>query len=496
VTDIDQFLALLASLAAEDAAGGSPIDMGRPIDVARAPGRLDVMGGIADYSGSLVLELPTAEATRVAAQPSDDDRLTITSMADDGGPARKAVFPMADIRRLAGLEYGESRAWFRRDPANEAVRECSPLTPSPSPARGEGSHDGWAAYVAGVLLVLLKEQGVDLPPGLRIVAQSSVPEAKGVSSSAALEVASLQAVSAALGCTLDGMELARLCQLAENHVVGAPCGIMDQMTSALGRADHLLALRCQPAEVQGFVRLPAEAAVWGIDSGIRHAVSGSDYTSVRTGAFMGYRMLADWAGLEPVERQADGVMRIADPRWHGYLANIMPEAFRSQFEPRLPEQIAGADFLRHYGGTTDTVTRVDPDRVYAVRQPTAHPVYENHRVQRFADLLPTASDPAALAEMGTLMYASHASYSACGLGSDGTDRLVAMVREAGPAMGLFGAKITGGGSGGTVAVLGRSDAGPVVAELARRYAREAGRGGYVFCGSSAGACQFGVRRIG
>jgi L-arabinokinase len=97
--------------------------------------------------------------------------------------------------------------------------------------------------------------------------------------------------------------------------------------------------------------------------------------------------------------------------------------------------------------------------------------------------------------MGELMYASHASYSACGLGSDGTDRLVELVREAGSTAGLYGAKITGGGSGGTVAVLGRSDAGPALAQVAARYAEECGRGGYVFRGSSPGACQFGVTLI-
>ena len=89
--------------------------------------------------------------------------------------------------------------------------------------------------------------------------------------------------------------------------------------------------------------------------------------------------------------------------------------------------------------------------------------------------------------MGELMYASHKSYSACGLGSSGTDRLVEMVRQAGPAAGLFGAKITGGGSGGTVAVLGRSTSGDAVAEIARRYADESGHEGYVFSGSSSGA---------
>ena len=69
------------------------------------------------------------------------------------------------------------------------------------------------------------------------------------------------------------------------------------------------------------------------------------------------------------------------------------------------------------------------------------------RRRRAADRTPS--------RLGALMYESHASYSACGLGSDGTDRLVALAREAGPARGIYGAKITGGGSGGTVAILAR-----------------------------------------
>jgi len=69
------------------------------------------------------------------------------------------------------------------------------------------------------------------------------------------------------------------------------------------------------------------------------------------------------------------------------------------------------------------------------------------------------------------------------------------VRELGPARGLYGAKITGGGSGGTVAVLGRRGAGEAVAEVARRYAAEAGHEPYVFGGSSPGAAAFGHLRL-
>jgi L-arabinokinase len=85
------------------------------------------------------------------------------------------------------------------------------------------------------------------------------------------------------------------------------------------------------------------------------------------------------------------------------------------------------------------------------------------------------------------MYESHASYSACGLGSEGTDRLVELARDLGSARAIYGAKITGGGSGGTVAILGSRDAGAAIREIANRYAEETGRRPYVFSGSSSGA---------
>jgi L-arabinokinase len=102
---------------------------------------------------------------------------------------------------------------------------------------------------------------------------------------------------------------------------------------------------------------------------------------------------------------------------------------------------------------------------------------------------------ATLREMGELMYAAHASYSACGLASEGTDLLVEMVRERGPDSGLYGAKITGGGSGGTVAILGRSSADPLIDELAREYSRRSGRDAYIFRGSSPGAAATDVAQV-
>ena len=93
------------------------------------------------------------------------------------------------------------------------------------------------------------------------------------------------------------------------------------------------------------------------------------------------------------------------------------------------------------------------------------------------------------------MYLAHESYGACGLGSTGTDLLVELVRRAGPSRGLYGAKITGGGSGGTVAVAGASDASPAVLDVVEAYARETGRSPRVFSGSSCGAAEFGIARL-
>jgi L-arabinokinase len=422
------------------------------LTITRAPGRLDVMGGIADYSGSLVLELPIAEATLVALQKDETRRISVTSLVDNETRSLNFEMPLSHLERDgAPIEYDKARAYFAGDPAN-----------------------AWAAYVAGVFLVLARERSTRFNHGARILISSRVPEGKGVSSSAALEVATMSAVAAAFNIKIEPRELALLCQRLENLVVGAPCGVMDQMTSACGEAHELLALVCQPAELLGSIRLPDDLAVWGLDSGTRHSIGGGDYGSVRAGAFMGYRIIADVAGSN------------ADQKWNGYLSNIDPHEFEENFARHLPDSMLGAEFLARYGSTTDTVTKVDHDRTYAIRAPTVHPIYENFRVRRFAELLQRPEEKIAL---GQLMYESHASYSACGLGSQATDLLVELVRATG--QGLFGAKITGGGSGGTVAVLGDRNAESAVKKVAERYAALMGHEPYIFSGSSPGSAAFG-----
>lgn len=473
--DFAEHLARLRALAYEpDIALRQLFVEGTPIHVARAPGRLDVMGGIGDYSGSLVLEMPIAEAAFAAMQRVPDGGVIIVSLPQSETDAVRSVNVAGDEwEKLRSGDYETAQRFLQ-----------------------ENVTKAWAAYVLGPIIVLLQETNADLDSGLRVLIDSRVPEGKGVSSSAAVEVATMRAAAALCGQQLAGKDVARYCQIAENRVVGAPCGIMDQMTSAVGRRDELLALLCQPAIVERCAAIPAGIAFWGIDSGIRHAVSGSDYTSVRTGTFMGYRLIADAAGLSAKRATGSpGVVEIDDPRWHGYLANVTPAEFQEQFAAVVPSRMTGRDFLARFGGTTDTVTRVDPARTYEVREPTLHPIGENVRAHRFRELLAAPLTEDSLRELGQLMYAAHDSYTACGLASDGTDLLVEMVRDRGPESGLFGAKITGGGSGGTVAILGRIEAHGLIDELAVNYRRRSGREPYIFRGSSPGACATEVAEV-
>ena len=440
--DVPEFIDTLNSHA------GEFFDSKSELTITRAPGRLDVMGGIADYSGSLVLELPIAEATFVALQKDDARQLRIVSLIGDER-ALNFVMPLAEFERDGNpIVYEEARSYFK--------------------------NNAWAAYVAGVFLVLMRERGARFDQGARLLISSRVPEGKGVSSSAALEVATMSAVAAAFDLELSPREIALLCQRVENLVVGAPCGVMDQMTAACGEANQLLSLICQPAELQASIKLPEELAVWGLDSGKAHSIGGGDYGSVRAGTFMGFRIITDVAGSNV-----------------DYLANVTPDEFEEKFASHLPDSMLGEEFLSRYGSTIDPVTTVEPDRTYAIRAPTAHAVYESFRVRQFAHLLQGNLDQAEKIAMGNLMYESHASYSACGLGSQGTDLLVEMVKATGVERGLFGAKITGGGSGGTVAVLGERDAETAVKEVANSYAALTGHQPYIFRGSSPGSAAFG-----
>lgn len=429
---------------------------GAPITIARAPARLDVMGGIADYSGATVLQLPLALAASVAVQPTGDGMLRVRT----DGPA----VPTLDRREVAL-------------PLDALLDGPPEAAPEQLRAALAGADALWAAYPLGPLAILRAQGLLPAVTGLRIAVWSEVPAGAGISSSAALEVAALRAFCAVLGVALDPLPLALAAQQAEHRVALAPCGIMDQATSVLGHRDHLLMLRCQPAEVRGHRRLPRDVRVLGIDSGVAHRVAGHQYGRVRTAAFMGRAMIAR---IDP-----------ADPP-DGYLCNLSPERFLARYREALPEELDGDRFLARFGETGDGATRVDPAVRYRVRDCATHPIMEQRTIDRFLDALDRydqGGDRAALVDAGAAMLDSHESYGRrCGLGTPETDLLVELVRQRGADAGLFGARITGGGGGGTIAVLG---AGPGVREaaewVAAEYSRRSGNPARVIAGSGPGA---------
>ncbi|HIE50449.1 MAG TPA: GHMP kinase [Armatimonadetes bacterium] len=438
---------------------------GGEVIVSRAPGRLDVLGGVIDYTGGTVCEMPLREAAVLGLQKRPDRQVRVRSLnAEAEGLTPEWTFALDDL--LACADYPQAQEFFRREP---------------------GIH--WTGYVAGAFYVLARERGVRFPAGANLALRSEVPLGAGVSSSAALEIAAMQAICLAYGLELDGLTKARLAQMVENRVVGAPCGLMDQLTSLLGREYELLIIRCQPDVIEGSEPLPEGVQVAGINSGVKHSVGGSRYTDARVGAYMGHKiiltLLQEW-----------GTTGQEDP-FRGYLSQVPPAEFWAVYRPHLPAQMRGQEFLDRYGDILDAVTRVEPDRVYKIRSRAEHHVSENARVAEFRRCLASYArtrDQRFLRRAGRLMYASHWSYSRrLGMGAAETDLLVRLARSLGEERGVYGAKITGGGSGGAIALLGDDRLPAAVREIAQRYEAATGLTPDVFLGSSPGAEAFGHR---
>ncbi len=478
--NLDPVVALRKRVLSEPAAGFSAAF---PVRFSRAPGRLDVMGGIADYTGSLVCEATLDRAAAVALQTRSDRQMEVLSfnLLDEGRPHR------------VGIALDE----LAKQTMESLRRELS----------GEGGR--WSGYLVGCLFVLHEQGLIDLKDGaiggFRVGLMSTVPLGAGVSSSAAIEVATMMALAdhfGLRGSALDAMRMASLCQRVENCVVGAPCGIMDQVTSVAGRAHSLLRLVCQPHELQGALSLPGGIRVLGINSNVKHSVGGGMYGKTRCAAFMGHRMI-----LEEMRKVgvAGGKASGADPMG-GYLANLDPGEYKAKYRAMLPERMKGRDFVSAYGSTIDKATTVDPETEYHVRLATDHHVLEASRVREFVKLIEEArglpkrsgEQVSLLRKAGELMYGSHDSYGRCAkLGAEECDLLVELVRK-NEGAGLYGAKITGGGSGGTVAVLAdeSAEAEEAIGGIMRAYEERTGRRPEAFLGSSPGAWEAGTELVG
>lgn len=456
------------------------------IIVVRAPARLDLMGGIADYCGANVFEATLSNAVVMGSQLRQDEQLQIFSIGVESEGLKPWLrISLNDFYRGDDLKtYGEINQFFQRDVKTS-----------------------WAGYILGAFYVLLKEGKSPLYPpfgkggkggfrhGLNMVMQSDVPMGAGISSSAAIEIAAMVSINEQYQLNLEPLEIARLAQIVENRVVGAPCGIMDQITSVAGEEGKVVSILCQPDKILGLVELPENTYLVGINSRVKRSTAGSAYTDTRTAAFMGLTILSKEFHLEEL---------------NGYLCRLPVQEFRQKYWDVLPKEINGGEFLDRYGETIDPITTIDPKKTYRVRSRVEHPIYEHARVQQFIESMKSAHNAPDLnsaipylIKAGKLMYASHWSYrQRVGLGSSNTDVIVNKIRELGEnppspsfakgVQGRFlGAKITGGGGGGTVAALCVGDVSNALEQVISHYKAKTGIDAEIFTGSSPGAVAFG-----
>ena len=448
--------------------GGSLFSANETVFISRSPGRLDLMGGNDDYTGGLVFESTIREATYCAAQVRQDNYIRLLNKtAIESGWVGDLQFILDELSNVKAV-----KAIVNRSPG---VR--------------------WSAYVIGNLFYLKKNYPDKVISGINLYMESEVPLNKGVSSSAAIEVAVMKASAAAYGIDLSGVELATACQWVENVICDSACGIMDQIAVVSGKEGYVLPLVCQPCVPEPLIQLPQSVKIWGVDSGVSHQVSGIEYEAARAAAFMGYKMICDFENIQVVLDKSTVIERYTDSKWNGYLANMSKSLFREKYEGRLPQTITKEAFLKDHDCHVDLFTPLREDVTYNVLANTKYGVEENHRVKLFSELSKGASMTGSKNScelMGELMYQSHYAYTECGLGSGATDLLVDICRKEGIKNGIYGAKITGGGAGGTVAILADKFAGEVIHRIFNQYATLGKGDPYLFEGSSDGADEFGI----
>jgi galactokinase len=326
-----------------------------PAWVVRAPGRVNLIGEHTDYNDGFVLPLAIDRAVWIALRPAPGRRVTAHSLDFN----ETATFA------LDGLERGGA---------------------------------GWVEYLKGVAWSL-QEAGHRLE-GWEGVLGGDVPVGAGLSSSAAVELATARAFAAASGLAWDGAAMAKLGQRAENAWVGVGCGIMDQTIAALGKAAHALLIDCRSLETEA-VPLPPQVAAVVLDTNTRRGLVDSAYNERR--------------------RQCEEAARY--------------------FRVRALRDVT-AERLEGEGGGLDEVTR----------KRARHVVAENDRTLRAADAMRHGD----AVELGRLMDASHAS-----LRDDfevSSRELNVMVDCARRDEACLGARMTGAGFGGCAVALVRAPA--------------------------------------
>lgn len=346
--------------------------------VYRAPGRVNLIGEHTDYNEGFVFPAAIDLYTRVTIAPRDDRKLLIHSQSFS-------------------------------DDTEVNLDDWRPI------ARGH-----WSDYLHGVALML--ERAGHRLKGADIDVRSTVPIGAGLSSSAALEVAAGYGLLETAGHDVDRLELAKVCQQAENEFVGMRCGIMDQFIACFGRAGHSLMLDCRSLEYR-LAPLPPDVRLVICNTMIRHELAASEYNNRRAECEAGVRHFA---------------------------------RFRSNVSALRDVTI---DDLESYGG----------DLREKILKRCRHVVTENARVVKAAYALEQGD----LNTFGELMAASHRSLKedydvSCA-------ELDLMVDLATQVEGVYGARMTGGGFGGCTINLVKADTvGQFSKHVARGYERATG----------------------
>ncbi len=434
--------------------------------VARAPACLDVIGGIAEYSGATIVAAPLKYGVAAAVRLRDDKRIAIHGIDERGADTRRAI--TFDLARMP---------------------ECSASEFASEITRGEARLCAAAGAVHAVFAT--GKTGADVP-GATIVVDGRHPFLADTGMVASAAVATAMALVRAWGLHFDPAECAQLALRAENTVVGFPCGAGPALSALNAQQGSLTQIDCQGLAATAHWVLPEGLSLVGVDCGHRHADADEKYARARATAFMG-RLL--------VERILKAKGR-GDIAWRGLLARLSVEDYVEHLRDHIPTKMKGADFVERYGQSADPLTTIDADTLYKIRSRTEHHIYEAERTRLFAEhfsqLAGNDGRRDGVIEAGKIMYASHWSYGQrCGLGSVETDRLVSLLRERGVESGVYGAKISGHGAGGIVVVLlEATDSARAALEGAlSAYKDITGRTAVIHEGTSRGALEYGVHEV-
>ncbi|MFQ5491187.1 MAG: galactokinase family protein [Phycisphaerae bacterium] len=438
--------------------------------IARAPGRLDLMGGFAEYTGSLVLSAPLEAGVLAAASVRDDQRVSIWPIQAEGnGAERNSAWPLAVFHQSPGL-----------------------LAEPQAVAREFADQPEGVRHAAAALYGLLHSGCLpDLGGGVNLAICSELQGTRGAGAVAAATVAGALATVSLWAKAGDPLRIAQATTTGQNLLWGRASDIADAVSVCLGQAGQLLQLRCRTREVVGALSPPEGVSLTGIESGACSAKADPKYREARTTAFMGRNIISRILAAEPISGQP----------WDGSLSQLTLNDYVDRLRDRLPTKIRGSDFIERFGQAGDSLTRIDPDKTYKVRSRTEHHIYENARSWQFVERLARASrthNHQALIEAGELMYASHWSYGQrCGLGSIQTDKLVNLIRSKGTQHGIFGAKISARGAGGTVVVLHADTQSTrnALSDAVEEYARQTGCQPKTLTGTSPGAVHWGIRNV-